>query len=312
MKKAFAVIILLALVLSGCYSHNQADQTDTEAFQINSHPTLSTEVTEVTEGLDDQKTEDKLIPTETEATSGKDNSTETTEEEEEKKDEGLYSLSDGNINIKNEDIQELYERLFIDYNELYIFPSTDLYTKSITDFSNKDKLFLISKTKKFNDLIDKNNNIYSKEDLCNHNTYIDSTKVEEIAKENFNITNLNHTNFIMTFVKDDVFLSYMEFTFSDNGYIGKCIEYEIQPIEKVATSILSTASKEKDYIYLDIKVIFQTKDGIFKDANLTTKISDTFNSEYELNYYASGSLYRIYYKYNDNKDYFLEKIELMQ
>ena len=79
MKKAFAVIILLALVLSGCYSHNQADQTDTEAFQINSHPTLSTEVTEVTEGLDDQKTEDKLIPTETEASSGKDNSTEITD-----------------------------------------------------------------------------------------------------------------------------------------------------------------------------------------------------------------------------------------
>ena len=79
MKKAFAVIILLALVLSGCYSHNQADQTDTEAFQINSHPTLSTEVTEVTEGLDEQKAEDKLISTETEATSGKDNSTETTD-----------------------------------------------------------------------------------------------------------------------------------------------------------------------------------------------------------------------------------------
>ena len=79
MKKAFAVIILLALVLSGCYSHNQADQTDTEAFQINSHPTLSTEVTEVTEGLDDQKAGDKLIPTETEATSGKDKSTEITD-----------------------------------------------------------------------------------------------------------------------------------------------------------------------------------------------------------------------------------------
>lgn len=79
MKRVFAVIILLALVLTGCYSRNQADPTDTEAFQINSHPPLSTEVTEVTEGMDADPTEEKLVPAETEATSGKDNSTETTD-----------------------------------------------------------------------------------------------------------------------------------------------------------------------------------------------------------------------------------------
>lgn len=79
MKKAFAVIVLLALILTGCNSSNQADSSGTEAFQINSHPTFSTEATEVAEGLDDKETEDKLIPTETEATSGKDNSTETTD-----------------------------------------------------------------------------------------------------------------------------------------------------------------------------------------------------------------------------------------
>ena len=79
MKKTFAVILLITLILTGCVNQNNADPHGTETFQINSHPTLSTEVTEVTEGLDDQKTEDKFIPTETEATSGKDNSTETTD-----------------------------------------------------------------------------------------------------------------------------------------------------------------------------------------------------------------------------------------
>lgn len=58
MKKVFAVILLLALVLTGCYSRNRADPTGTEAFQINSHPTLSTEVTDVTEGLDYKMAED--------------------------------------------------------------------------------------------------------------------------------------------------------------------------------------------------------------------------------------------------------------
>ena len=74
MKRVFAVIILLALVLTGCYSRNQADPTDTEAFQINSRPTLSTEATEVTEGTDAEPTEEKLVPTETEITTGTDNS----------------------------------------------------------------------------------------------------------------------------------------------------------------------------------------------------------------------------------------------
>lgn len=233
-------------------------------------------------------------------------------EVEEQEVNALYNLSDGNININNVDIQNLYSRLYLDTNEYFLFQSEQLYTKSITELSDKDKLFLISKTQKFNKLIDVNNNIYTKEDLCNRNTYIDSEKVEEIAKYNFNIKDLNHADFYMAFVKDNVFLSFIEFTVDNDSYIGKCIEYEIQPIDKVATSILSTASKEKDYIYLDIKVIFQTTNGVYKDSDLTTKISDTYNEEYELNYYASGSLYRIYYKYNGNKDYFLEKIELMQ
>lgn len=79
MKKAFAVILLLALLLAGCANQDYAEPPGTEAFQINSHPTLSTEATEVTEGLDDQEMENKLVPTETEAPSGKDNSTKTTD-----------------------------------------------------------------------------------------------------------------------------------------------------------------------------------------------------------------------------------------
>ena len=79
MKKAFAVIILLALVLTGYYSHNQANPTETEAFQINSHLTLSTEITEATEGVDTDPTEEKVVSTEAEATSGKDTSTERTD-----------------------------------------------------------------------------------------------------------------------------------------------------------------------------------------------------------------------------------------
>ena len=79
MKRAFAVIISLTLVLTGCYSRNLADLTDTEAFQINSHPPTSTEVTKVTEGMDAGPTVERLIPTETETTSGKEDSTETTD-----------------------------------------------------------------------------------------------------------------------------------------------------------------------------------------------------------------------------------------
>ena len=79
MKKTFVVILLLILVLTGCAHQSFADPASTEAFQIESNPTFPTEVTKVTERLDDHETEDKLIPTETEASSGKDNNTEETD-----------------------------------------------------------------------------------------------------------------------------------------------------------------------------------------------------------------------------------------
>lgn len=79
MKKAFAVILLLALVLAGCANRNQAAPPGTEALQINSHPTFSTEATEVTERLDEKETEGNLLPSETETTVGKDQSSDNAE-----------------------------------------------------------------------------------------------------------------------------------------------------------------------------------------------------------------------------------------
>lgn len=77
MKKAFAVILSLSLLLAGCSATDLADSPSTDTFQINSLPTFSTEATEVTERLDEKESEGKLTSTETEATLGKDNSTET-------------------------------------------------------------------------------------------------------------------------------------------------------------------------------------------------------------------------------------------
>ena len=79
MKKAFAVILLLALVLVGCANQNHANPPGTEAVQINPDPTFSTEATEVTKMLDDTETEDNSLPAETEATTGKEQSTESAE-----------------------------------------------------------------------------------------------------------------------------------------------------------------------------------------------------------------------------------------
>lgn len=79
MKKAFVAITLLALILTGCANHNHKDPPGTEAFQINSHPPFFTEVTEATKGTGAESTEDMPVPTGTETTSGKDNSTLTTD-----------------------------------------------------------------------------------------------------------------------------------------------------------------------------------------------------------------------------------------
>lgn len=234
-----------------------------------------------------------------------------TEIEESEDEEALYNQKDGSININNVYIQELYNRLYLDYNEYYIFDSSLLYNAKVTDLTDQNKLFLISKTKKFHNLVDENNNFFSKDQLCQNPIYIDKKSIEEIAQNNFNIMNINHTNFKIVFVKENVFLSYMEFKYEENRYVGNCIDYQQEPLSKVATSIISNANKEGEYIHIDLKTIFQTQNGIYKDINLKTKISDTYKEENELNYYNLGSTYRITYKYNGNKDYYLEKITLI-
>ena len=79
MKKAFTVILALVLVLAGCANRDFADSPNTETLQNNSVPSFSTEVTEVTESLEENETEDKLLPTETESTVGNHQSEGTTE-----------------------------------------------------------------------------------------------------------------------------------------------------------------------------------------------------------------------------------------
>lgn len=71
MKKAFTSIILFFLVLSGCNASNEANYSSTESFSINSHPTVSREVTEATEPLDATSEDDQLVFSATEATTGK-------------------------------------------------------------------------------------------------------------------------------------------------------------------------------------------------------------------------------------------------
>lgn len=73
MKKAFAVILLLVLVLTGCHTHTPPATAGTEFFHIDPNPTFPTEAVRRPNG----QTAEELALSETEAPSGKDISTDT-------------------------------------------------------------------------------------------------------------------------------------------------------------------------------------------------------------------------------------------
>jgi hypothetical protein len=78
MKKVFAAILLIALILTGCYTGNSMDLISTETFCLDPGPTIFAEA----DGSQHDQTEEYVDPGDAEASSSKDNLTETTDDAE--------------------------------------------------------------------------------------------------------------------------------------------------------------------------------------------------------------------------------------
>ena len=241
---------------------------------------------------------------------------ESLEQKEEVKKEDLVNkkisaFSDGDIPNNNVEIMRLFNPFYYDLYDYFVIDTTRIYKNDFATLSDIEKLFYISKTDSFRELIDKDGKLDDKGKLCLQKIVIPSTDIDRIAKENFNILNINHMSFTTTYYKDGIFISYLKFTYDNGNYIGTCVDDVSKKVSVIARTISSSAEKKGEYVSIYSKVIFETEKGLYKDINLKTKIDDSYNVDDALEYYKQGSIYKLDFKNDGNGNYYFEKVSLL-
>ncbi|MBE6150367.1 MAG: hypothetical protein E7162_00920 [Firmicutes bacterium] len=205
----------------------------------------------------------------------------------------VTELEDGDIPPANYEIKALEKEIInlkYDYYEndtLAIYKTGNMDIKNLTD---KNKLFLVTKTNDFASLIKNKTTI---EEACNSDIIIEQKAIDEILKNRFSTTVVNYDEFTYNFYTNDEYQKTIKFIYNgSNAYVGKCYNYTNQ-INTFTQQELQSATKDKTKLYIDVKVVFISENGVFKDPNFTTLITNQ-NQSFE-QYIKNGSTYRYTY-----------------
>lgn len=247
--------------------------------------------------------------TKKEESSNKENTPTQKEEVKTDQEKKISELNDGlivNDNIElNSLIKEIIyqEQEYYDNDTLALFKTNQTKISSLTDL---DKLFLVSKTNDFNNLV-KEKNI--KNDICNSNIAIPTSEIQKILTEHFNTNIKEYVNFNYSYYDNNNFISNLKFTLKDNNYIGTCYKPE-EKITSVVEQQFVSATKENDNLYIDVRVVFINAKGVYVDPTLKTLITNDVKMTSD-EYMPKGNIYRYLYTYNNDK-YVLQGVQLLK
>ena len=221
----------------------------------------------------------------------------------------IRELSDGLIGNDNLELNSLIKEIIYQKEEYYdndtlaLFKTDQTKISSLTDLN---KLFLVSKTSDFNNLV-KEKNI--KNDICNSNIIISTNEIQNILTEHFNTNVKEYVPFNYTYYDNNNFISNLKFTLKDNNYIGTCYKSQ-EKISSVVEQQFVSATKENDNLYIDVRIVFINAKGVYKDPTLKTLITNdvTMTSD---DYMSKGNIYRYLYTYNNDK-YVLKGVQLLK
>ena len=224
----------------------------------------------------------------------------------------LKDLEDGIIPNDNDEILKLFFMVSPRSEEYFYYDSTYLYSKdklSVEEMSEVYLLYLMSKSTEFSNLITQNE-LLTKTEICNKDgkIRIADDEIEKIIEERFKKTNIQHQDFIYTYYLENEFSTYIRFVYSDGYYVSVCDVEKSEDLKfkSVAIPTLELAQKEKDYITINVKVPFLTKDKVYSDYKLTNIISDNIDEDI-LSYVKNADEY-VYYYILENNYYKKKKI----
>lgn len=224
----------------------------------------------------------------------------------------LFELKEEKINNKNKYLRFLVDQITFKNYEYYVYDSTYLYSKdelNINEVSSDYLLFLLSKTKRFNEYISEQN-LKTKIEVCNASGAI-RIKIEDIIEmisTEFNTNLKEYKDFIYTYYVDGEFSTYIKFVYSDGYYVSFCydtpsnITYNV-----ISNTVLEEAYKEEKSIRILIRAAFITEDNVYADYKLTNVISNNINADV-LDYINEADQYEFVFKTIDNYNYYLEKV----
>ncbi len=222
----------------------------------------------------------------------------------------IKDLEDGQIPNTNKELKQLLNENIYRVADSYGYDIIAIYKndKNVIDkLSDQNKLLLLTKTQDFKDLFKEK---IKDVDICSSNIKITNLEINDILNRKFHTSLSKYENFIYYYYEDSEFKASVNFTWQKDGYIVKCFNGQSDVKQLVEQSYVS-ATKEDDDLYIDIKVVFINKNGIYKDSNFKTLITKLDQTNDNTNYMSSANTYRYTYKWADT-GYYLTEIDLLK
>lgn len=233
----------------------------------------------------------------------------TQQEEKTDQEKKISELSDGLIVNDNIELNSLIKEIIYQNEEYYdndtivLFKNDQTKISSLTDLN---KLFLVSKTDDFNNLIKEKNTI---NDICNNNIAIHTSEIQRILTERFNTNVKEYVTFNYSYYDNGNFISNIKFTLKNDNYVGTCYKSN-EKISSIPKQEFVSATKEKNNLYIDVRIVFINATAVYKDPSLKALITNDVNATSD-EYMSKGNIYRYLYTYNNGK-YVLQGVQLLK
>lgn len=221
----------------------------------------------------------------------------------------ITELKDGEISADNNELSILVNEIKYENGEKYLPVAKGIYINENTDIkllSDECKLFLVSKTKEFEKIASENVlvNLYTQ-----NSAQLEIKEIDTILKARLNTSLDKHKEFIYLLVFENNELSVVKFSKNGNFY-NATIEREVKVSSSRIEQKFISASKQKNKIYVDMKVVFIKENGIYKDSNYKSLITKE-PQKTEDDWFKEANTYRHTYEIINN-NYVLTNVSLIK
>lgn len=234
-----------------------------------------------------------------------------TEKDKDEEQEGktLKTMKDGSVSITHEEVVKLIEMIEFNSHD-HMFNDTIAIYKAVpfnvSKISNKNKLFLTSKSEEFKEVF---KNKIVNDNICASELNITTTEMANLVKDVLNTEVSEHISFTYSYYEGDSFVKDIQFTKQNDLYIGKCLGNQVTP-KGIIQQQITGATKENNKLHIDIVTVFANQNGVYKDPNFKTLITDDKTATID-KYISSGTTYRHTFDLSTD-NYYLESISLLK